>query len=736
MRVNAIWTGQTIYSEPGGYTVSRYNLTGYGITTCVGTGLPELTGVKVVFDGEFKENKRYGTQFVVSGYSIERPTDADGVISYLSCGLIKGIGAVTARRIWDAFGTDSLNVLKEEPSRLVSIKGISPKKLIKIQESFHAAQGALDIYDDIYQQGCKWVTPVLAAKILSRADHDGIRDPLAFIRKNPYWLTQVSGIQFLMADELAKALGHPADSLSRFEAASEYVLSKNEESGDTAMNLQQFGWALLNVMKAPGIDTVKVNAGVNALLAADCPVITYKHMKTQDGDFRYIYRTYTYETEENVADSLIRFSRRPQTPLIDFHATMKSLEASLHLTLSPTQRQAVRMALEEPVSVITGGPGTGKTTILRFLSRAYAAMHPGESVLMLAPTGRAARRMAESTGHPAYTIHKRLHLLDSQAGSDTYTAQDVEYITDGLLIIDESSMLDIFVASHLLDYVTDKTKIVFVGDVDQLPSVGSGAVLRDIITSGLIPVTVLTRIYRQSGGSIVDNAGKINTGNIDLTVDAHFQIHDRVSGTDLEDVMVNAYISEIKKYPDGTGYDKVACLCPVRDYAAGVRSMNLKIQAALNPPKPNKPELKHGGYTYRPGDLVMQLKNEDDVMNGDVGYVIRVQEDALTVAFTGSAETVVLEYEKEELDELTLAYAMTVHKAQGSEYRTVITCLQDMNRNMQKRNLIYTAVTRAKENVLFFGSRNALNRAILTETTNQRRTLLGEYLKAETRRIW
>lgn len=740
------WTGRSIYkSDTDDYTVGLYRTLDIpGDIICTGNSLPETKGIIFIFDGDYKITSR-GKHFQVSSFCTNIQQNEADIISFLCSGAVNGIGKISAKRIYDTFGDKTFSVLRTTPEELCKVKGISRTKLMKILNGLKEIFSNFDIYDFLHSHNCAWATPDIIAKIMTAiqkqtdAKNDGqkIGEPIKLISENPYWLLRIHGIDFFEADQLAKSLGFPMDSEARFRAASLYVLMQQELSGHCGMDLQAFGCELLNLMEAPGIDPAIINEGICNLLKLPDPPIKYKALRTDGRDFRYIYRTHTYETESRVYDLVVRFSKRPISPLdINFEWILADIEKSQNITLSNSQREAVHTSLVNPISVITGFPGTGKTTVLKTIAECYERTHKGAKILMLAPTGRAARRMAESTGYPASTIHKRLMLLGEV--SELNAECSLNRITEDLMIVDETSMLDIFVARHLLANTSLNTKIIFVGDTDQLPSVNAGAFLRDLVTSGIVPCITLNTFFRQSIGSVLANAHKIHNGDVNLMTDEHFEIYDHLQDEKLEDKMLSAYLQAVNIY----GIQNVVCLCPVKDYAAGVDSMNKRIQDAINPASPNKAEVSYCGVTYRVGDLVMGLKNGTDVMNGDIGRIAVIMEtvndiDAgkkeieVEVHFgkENSSDMISVVYEKAELDELALAYAMTVHKSQGSEYACVITCLQDINKKMQVRNLIYTAITRAKNDVRFFGSRTALSNAILHDVSDERNTLLGHYLK-------
>jgi len=725
--ITVSWIKNIYVNKTNGYTVALYKNEKPkddepNTITCTGEALPNMKDTVYRMDGAWDTNKKYGRQFVVTGFAEVLQTDENSVISYFSSGIIRGVGKVIAGRIYAQFGENVFHVMDTEPERLLEIRGISRNKYEIIMESYRNNRAVTQIYEDL--KGISGITSRLCARIYKKYGHDAVN----VINSNPYRLMEIRDVGFGMCDAVAAAKHFPRDSYERFCAASEHVLLQNEMNGDLGMDIQKFGYAVRKVLAEPSISNEQINAmTIRMLQEPKNKRVFYKCMKLESGTVKYMYRMVTYRAERQVAEDILRLASGKREPVIQFEDMVRKQQNSLGIQPDLMQEEAIKSCLEEPFSIITGGPGTGKTTVLLLIAKIFEKTHAHASILFMAPTGRAARRINESTGYMAQTIHSRLGLRDTEsvaAGMDK--DDECDPLDEDLIIVDECSMLDVFLAKKLFHAIADGRKVVLVGDINQLQSVGPGAVFRDIIQSEVVPVKRLSRIFRQDDGAIIENADRIQKNRTDLITDGSFEIHDRLYSDVLEDEMVRAYMDDVQKY----GTENVACLCPVKDHAAGVNRMNARIQALLNPPSPFKAEMRNGANIIREGDLIMELRNGETTVNGDIGYVTKITGDkgaeVITCEYFGSEEVT---YEEDEHDRITLAYAMTVHKAQGSEYMSVITCLQDQNYHMLKRNIPYTAFTRAKEVVRFFGSKKALDRAIENTDSDNRHTLLTQYLR-------
>lgn len=706
-------------ASPDAYTVALYkpcesvlDSSGrrIGEVKAVGWCLPTAEKLKYDLKGHWSKTARHGIQFEVETYDEVIEPTREGVIAYLSSGQIKGIGTKTAEKIYEAFGDDTLNVLDTEPEKLLAIRGISENKLRKIRDSYLASRGARDVVTFLAPYG---ITPNRAVKLYQ---HYGERT-LDVLRNHPYRLCELSGVGFTTADRIAMSLGLDRCSPERIEAALLYTLTEAENHGHLCMEKREFIKRCLAILDMPEL-TVDMVANTAARLVMCGALDTYKGMA---------YRSSAAAAESLLARRICSLlaGKRKLTPE-DLPLRLDTLERRLKLNLNDEQRAAVLTALTSPVSIITGGPGTGKTLTQRAILELYRELNPAEEVLCCAPTGRAARRMEEATGFPASTIHRAFGIY----AGDGYERCEPETPEAGLVLVDEASMIDAYLAEKMLSALSPGCRLVLVGDCDQLPSVGPGAVLSELIASGHIPVVCLERIYRQSRGSrIVTNAKLIRSGNLALEYGEDFQFYESSKLEHSAELLGKLYLRELDEF----GVDNVVLLTPFRQKTATcVNALNSLLRDKVNPPGEGKSEVSHGKRRFRLGDKVMQLKNYEQVSNGDVGYVTGIGSDGgdavLTIDFGDGR---LMEYSGDELDMLTLAYASTIHKSQGSEYKSVIINLQCAHSAMLVRPLIYTAVTRAKERVIIVGERRALCTAIRRGETEKRNTMLADRLREE-----
>lgn len=685
---------------------------------CKGTSLPDDSGLYCV-SGNWVEDPKYGRQFNVLSYSVSMRSNKADIIEFLSSKYIKGVGKKTAERIYERFGNDTFRIIETAPDSLVSVKGMSKKKVQAISESYGKNKSLAEIYS--YLAKLCDISTALCQKIYDRFGHNA----LITIKQYPYRLCWVKDISFYTADKIARMENLQPDSYERFLAAATYALQSNESEGSTLMELQSFGRVLVDLLTIDREfypDKTLVNAKVNEMLKKQH--LLYRK-KIVEGEERYfIIRPIVYDAEKAVAENVCRLSKTGS--MYKFKNADKKIDDMVYrlgIKKDPVQFEAVKTAMTNNMSIITGGPGTGKTTIIKIIAKLYEYEYPENDLIFMAPTGRASRKLTESTGYPSSTIHSKLQIWNQISENED---NEIQHISNSLVIVDEMSMVDLWLADNLFKALDDNNKIVLVGDANQLQSVETGAVFRDIIGSKTIPCTELKHIFRQSGENlIIENAIKIKEGNPALSNGKDFEMRFGLRGKDLEDAMVDAYINAVNEY----GVDHVACLCPVKDYEAGVNAMNTRLQAIINSPKALVREIKSGNKIYRVGDLVMELENNSEALNGDIGSIINIKGIGKEISiFVDFHDGRVVEYKKDDFARLTLAYAMTVHKAQGSEYDVVITCLQSINKRMQRRSIPYTAFTRAKKRVMFFGDESALSNAILFYDANQRQTMLEEIL--------
>lgn len=674
----------------------------------VGYCLPTADNLRYEIQGHWSKNPKHGVQYEVESYEEVIVPSKEGIIAYLSSGQIKGIGPKMAERIFDAFGLNTLNVLDHEPEKLLTISGISKTKLKKICDSYLANRGARDVVAFLAPHG---ITPNRAVQLYREYGNE----TMEIVKNHPYRLCEIAGIGFRSADQIAMNMGFAKVSAERVDEGLMFTLTEAEGKGHLCMEKKDFVKTAMKILDTPEL-TIDMVANRAARLVSAGRLSCYKG---------YVYRARTAETEQQLAERIHVVQRSsPYARFSSLDQEINREEQKLGIRLDPEQRTAITTALQSPISVITGGPGTGKTSIQKAILDIYRRQNPGGRIVCCAPTGRAARRMEQSTGHPASTVHKALGLI---AGDDGQYGEPESFDAD-LVLIDEVSMLDIYLAKHVLRSVPKGCQLVLIGDADQLPSVGPGAVLSEIIKSDVIPVVRLDRVHRQNAGSrIATNAKLIRHGNLSLEYGTDFQFLDSSSIAESAEKIEKLYLQEIAKY----GVDNVALLSPYRQKTeTGVAALNERIRKDVNPQDPTKGEITLGKKTFRTGDKVMQIKNHEDVNNGDIGYITDISgigNDSVVCIDFGDGRNV--EYDASELNMLDLGYASTIHKSQGSEYQSVIINLQCAHSIMLVRPLIYTAITRAKKQVIIVGERRALCIAIKKQDTEKRGTQLAERLK-------
>lgn len=674
----------------------------------VGYCLPIADNLRYELQGHWSKNPKHGVQFEVENYDEVITPTKEGIIAYLSSGQIKGIGPKMAEKIYDAFGLTALDVLDKEPERLLAISGISTAKLKKICDSYLANRGARDVVAFLTPHG---ITPNRAVKLYKEYG-DRAMD---IVKNHPYQLCEIAGIGFKTADRIAMSMGFDQLSVERVDEGILYALTDAEGKGHLCMEKHAFIKACLKVLDTPQL-TEDMVANRAARLVYSGKLVSYQ------GN---VYRSKTAYAESNLAELLSRQLRSARSHSYgDLDAALDAEELRMKVKFAPEQREAVKMALTQGVSVITGGPGTGKSMILRAILDIYRRHNPGKEICLCAPTGRAARRMEQATGLGASTVHKALGLL---AGEDGDYGEPQALDAD-IILVDEVSMMDIYLAGRLLEAVKSRAQVVLIGDSDQLPSVGPGAVLSEMIASERIPVVRLDKVFRQNDGSrIAVNAKLIRHGNLSLEYGNDFRFVDSANLSDSASRIAELYMQEVARY----GVDNVAMLSPYRQKTeTGVNALNEMLRELVNPPDEGKPEVICGKRKFRVGDKVMQVKNFEDVSNGDIGYIRNIfkfgDETTVCVDFGDGRN---MEYDSSELDMLDLGYASTIHKAQGAEYQSVIINLQCAHHIMLTRPLIYTAITRGKDRVIIVGERRALCISIKKTDIEKRGTCLAHRLQ-------
>lgn len=718
-RLEATLERITFHSEQDGYMVARVQPRDREhLVTIVGKLLGVQVGESLELEGHWVDHPEHGRQFEVERYRTILPATAEGIRRYLGSGLIKGVGPATAKRIAETFGSYTLHVIEHEPLRLREVPGLGPKRVDLIMRAWEEQQQIKAIM--FFLQDLD-LTPGLAVRIYKQFGEQS----LSVMQATPYRLSdEVYGIGFLTADRIAQALGIPHDSPQRIDAGLRYTLSQATDSGHCYLpwdDLIAQGARLLDV--DPAIVAVTLDA-----ISATHDV----HTETWDGD-RQVYLLPFFHAEQGVASRIHDLLRTPSAMSAFFRTANWSrvfafLADRRGILLTERQRDAVRMALTSKVSILTGGPGTGKTTTLRTVIMALEAR--GYPYLLASPTGRAAKRLSEATGAEAMTIHRLLEF--SPQGGPHFKRNAENPLDAAIVIIDEASMLDILLANHLLKAIPASAHLLFVGDADQLPSVGPGRVLRDMLDSLAVPNIHLDAIFRQAEGSgIVANAHRINEGTPPMLREiADFFFFPRPEPDACAELTVEIVIERI---PRQFGIDPrrdLQVLTPIHRGPAGVANLNVLLQAALNPPATDRAEKRFGATTFRVGDRVIQLRNnyDLDVYNGDIGEVTAIDtiEQVMIVRYDNER---LITYEFGLLDELTLAYAISIHKAQGAEYPCVVIPLLMQHYALLQRNLLYTAVTRAKSLVVLVGDRRAITIAVENNRVEERHTGLARRLK-------
>ena len=702
-------------NESNGYTVARLNR-GKETITFVGY-FPLLSeGQSLKISGEWVKHPEYGEQFKVSSYNEVVPTSTDGIEKYLSSGMIAGIGPVTAKKIVEKFGEDTLDIIEYNPQRLTEIEGIGEKKAQLISAAYEEQREVRNVMVFLQTYG---ISTGNCLKIYKKYKQNTIN----IIKENPYRLTvDVYGIGFKTADKIARNLGIEKSSKYRLMAGIKYVLTEYCGNGHTYLPADILYQKSCELLEAPAelVEDACVSLTLNREVAIE-----------NINDTVAVYLMPFYYSELGVAKRIIDLLSANIRELdVDIEKEIKEYELDSGIELAEQQKEAITCAIKNGAAVITGGPGTGKTTIIKCIINIMERKNM--KVCLAAPTGRASKRMAEATGREAKTIHRLLEMGYSDDEQNmTFLKDDSDPIDADAVIIDEASMIDIILMNHLLKAIVPGTRLIIVGDVDQLPSVGPGNVLRDIINSKVLPVVRLTNIFRQSDKSLITvNAHRINEGEMPYLneKDKDFFFLDAESQEKTLDTILELVGDRIPKFKDDTEPQKyIQVLTPMRKGMCGVYNMNIKIQELLNPPSKDKDEKKIRDYILRTGDKVMQIKNNysikwdrikghgesegEGIFNGDLGYIeyIDNEQNEVSIIFDDDKRAI---YDYTSLDEVELAYAVTIHKSQGSEFPIVVMPATWAPPMLMTRNLLYTGVTRAKELVVIVGSRQVLGNMV------------------------
>lgn len=719
------------YNEDNGYCVADIDSNGV-LITIVGNMMGISPGESITVEGEYKTHPLYGHQFSVKAFSKAPPNSLDSIYKYLSSGMIKGIRSATAKKIVDAFGTDALNVIENNPEKLADIKGISVKKAYEIGNSYITQFGVRNIVMFLQEYD---ISIGFSGKIFKKFGYNAIEK----IRANPYILCeQIQGIGFKTADKIAIKLGGNFNSEERAKAGIKYVLQEYSLGGHTFCPryiLEKRGAAALACE-----ETVVTNA-ITALSLERGIIIEKKE------DFDAVYLPAMHIAEKNVAFILKQLnSRFPEKATDELFEIIEKVEKHTKIELNNAQKKAVISALTMPVSVITGGPGTGKTTVINTIINAMELT--GKTVTLAAPTGRAAKRISEVSGREAKTIHRLLESnFSSEEDRQIFGRNETNPIEAKVIIIDEMSMVDLMLFNSLLKAIPENATLVLVGDSDQLPSVGAGNVLNDIIASGGIETVCLTEIFRQARESmIVVNAHRINGGEMPYLNQKgkDFFFMQRETPEQIISTIVELVKTRLPKTYDIDPFCDIQVLAPMRKGMVGVNSLNKALQEALNPKRNSvKTEKEIGDTLFRELDKVMQVKNNYDMewetsgpkpeigmglFNGDIGIIEKIDDEyeLMNITFDGDKEVI---YPYTYAADLELAYATTIHKSQGSEFPVIIIPMYPGASTLMNRNLLYTAVTRAKKLVVLVGQTGVLEHMVRNNSEMSRYSGLKERLE-------
>ncbi len=709
LKIRCVVERITYQNPENGYTVLKTRVKGYKeLVPVTGNLLDVNVGSVLLVEGNWKIDARYGRQFIAEKWEETLPATVYGIEKYLGSGLIKGIGPKYAKKIVQEFGTDTISVIEDNIEQLLNVGGIGRKRVEMIRESWEKQKEVKNIMLFLQENG---INTSFAAKIYAHYGNKSIEK----VKENPFCLADdIWGIGFKTADIIAQKLGVDKQAYIRLRSGIMYTLGELAGDGHVYAGKEQL------FLKAAAL-----------LDAEEEYIIMTTDQMVKDGDLILeedaIYLPPFYYAEIGTASKLARLAEKPQdsvslTKCQDVFTDIGSIEDKLNIKYDPLQADAIKQASVSIVMVLTGGPGTGKTTVTKGIIAMY--QEQGFKILLAAPTGRAAKRMTEATGIEAKTIHRLLECKPPEG----YQKNNENPLEGDVLVVDECSMIDILLMNSLLKAVPENMRLVFAGDINQLPSVGPGNVLRDIIDSGRFPVIRLNKIFRQAQSSrIIMNSHRINAGTMpDISNGRNtdfFFIQKETPEQAAEEIvtLVKYNLPKYYKIPAS----QIQVLAPLQRGTAGAANLNIVLQEALNP---SGAGIRRSGYIFRQNDKVMQIKNNYDkeVFNGDIGIIERVnlEERTLIIDFDGRH----IEYEDMELDEIVLAYATTIHKAQGSEYPVVVMPLLMEHYVMLQRNLVYTGITRAKKILVIVGTKKALAYSVKNLKVTERNTMLKERL--------
>lgn len=725
MRIRGVVERITYQNPENGYTVLKCAVKNYSdLVTVVGNLLDVNVGSVLLVDGNWKIDSKYGRQFLAESWEETMPATVFGIEKYLGSGLIKGVGPKFAKRIVQKFGTETIEVIESDEKRLLEVEGIGKKRIQMIHESWEKQKEIKNIMLFLQDHG---VSTAFAGKIYRQYGNESIQ----IVKENPFRLADdIWGIGFRTADGIAQKLGFEKDDFARIRSGIMYTLSALADEGHVYAEREQLIKKAVELLEA---DEMCIAGAIEKM--RENKDLICEAWREEEGDSIYLPPFYYAET--GVASRLRRLTQTPaqdrlwtslmqarqKTGNQDLSVDVKKIQERVHMEYDEVQTEAIRQSAVSKVMVLTGGPGTGKTTTTQGIITAFQSF--GLKILLAAPTGRAAKRMTEATGLEAKTIHRLLECKPPEG----YQKNEENPLEGDVLIVDECSMIDIVLMNSLLKAIPLGMRLILVGDIDQLPSVGAGNVLRDIMDSGTVPVIRLTRIFRQALSSrIITNAHRINQGqmpDISNGADTDFFFTSKEEPEEAAEEIVKLVKTKLPRYY-AVAPSQIQVLTPMQRGVVGAGKLNLMLQEALNP---QGDQLFRSGYAYRINDKVMQIRNnyEKEVFNGDIGLVVSVdmQNRVLSVDFDGR----IVSYESTELDEIVHAYATTIHKAQGSEYPIVVMPVLMSHFVMLQRNLIYTGITRAKKVLVIVGIKKALAYAVRNVTVTKRNTHLKMRLR-------
>ena len=711
----------TYTNDENGYTVAKVKVSGRkDLVTVVGTLLIPIPGEVIEMKGNWMNHPRYGEQFKVEHYKSLVPASVYGIEKYLGSGLIKGIGPIMAGRIVKNFGEETLEVIENEIEKLAEVDGIGKKRIEMVKKAWEDQKEIREVMIFLQTHG---VGSGYATKIFKQYGSRSIQ----VVKENPYRLaTDIFGIGFISADRIAEKLGFARDSELRAEAGILYVLQQLADEGHVYYPYEPFVKKCQEIL---GVDREVIVKALGAIAAAK--MIVVEDLKEDIEDFgekdKAVYLAKFHLSETSIVTRMKTLIKSPKSiRKIDSDKAIDWVQKQLAITLAKRQMEAIKCAAENKVMIITGGPGTGKTTIINAILKIFSKLRV--KIMLAAPTGRAAKRMSEATGHEAKTIHRMLEYSIRKGG---FQKNEEKPLDCDLLVVDETSMIDTILMHHLLKAIPPGATFILVGDVNQLPSVGAGNVLKDIIASGKMQVVELNEIFRQAKESlIIVNAHKINSGLLPSFKSSGQKLDDFyfVEQEDPEEVLRIILELTKERIPRRFGFDPVddiQVLTPMHKGVVGAGNLNVELQKVLNPVENG---VLRGGFSFRVSDKVMQVKNNYDkeVFNGDIGRITSIdpEHQEITISFDGRD----IPYDYTDLDEIVLAYAVSVHKSQGSEYPAVVMPILTQHYVLLQRNLVYTAVTRGRQLVVMVGTMKALAIGVRNDKTRKRYTYLRQRL--------